>query len=247
VTEPIIRVFPDRHSLGHAAAADIAAEIRDRLSVQDAVRIVFAAAPSQQEMLDSLVAEVGIDWSRVTAFQMDDYLGLPDDAPQRFSRWLHEAIFDRLPFKAVHLMRTDGDPQQRAADYATLLAEAPIDLCCLGIGVNGHIAFNDPPVADFRDPLAVKVVELDQVCRQQQVDDGCFARLADVPPRALTLTVPRLLDAARMFCVVPGQAKAAAVRRALRDDMSEACPASALRTHTACTLYLDQDSASELD
>ncbi|HZC26623.1 MAG TPA: glucosamine-6-phosphate deaminase [Actinopolymorphaceae bacterium] len=246
MTQPITRVFPDRQSLGYAAAADIAAEIRDRLAVQQSVRIVFAAAPSQQEMLDALVAEAGIDWSRVTAFQMDDYLGLPDDAPQRFGQWLRSAIFDRLPFKTVHLMRTNGDPEQRAADYAALLAEAPIDICCLGIGVNGHIAFNDPPVADFADPRTVKVVELDQICRQQQVDDGCFASIDDVPPQALTLTVPRLLDAAQLFCVVPGPAKAAAVRRTLHDDISEACPATALRTHPRCTLYLDQESAHEL-
>lgn len=247
MTHPIIRVFPDRQSLGLAAAADVAAEIRDRLAVQQSLRIIFAAAPSQQEMLAALVAEAGIDWSRVTAFQMDDYLGLPDDAPQRFSRWLGSAIFDRLPFKTVHLMRTHEDPEQRAADYAALLADGPIDVCCLGIGVNGHLAFNDPPVADFDDPRSVKVVELDQMCRQQQVDDGCFASIDDVPRRALTLTVPRLLAAEQLFCVVPGPAKAAAVRRALRDDISEACPATALRTHPRCTLYLDQESSRELD
>ncbi len=246
MTRPIVRVFPDRASLGHAAAADIAAEIRERLSFEGAVRIIFAAAPSQREMLDALVAEAGIDWERVTAFHMDDYLGLSDGAPQRFGSWLREAIFDRLPFKDVHLMRTDGDAEQRAAEYAGLLDEAPIDICCLGIGVNGHIAFNDPPVADFDDPVAVKVVELDDTCRQQQVDDGCFPTFDDVPPTALTLTVPRLLAVDRMFCVVPGPAKAAAVARTLRDKVSETCPATALRTHHACTLYLDQESASGL-
>jgi glucosamine-6-phosphate deaminase len=247
VTTPTVRVFADRRSLGQAAAADVAAEIRTRLTAHGTVRMVFAAAPSQQEMLDALVAEPDVDWSRVTAFQMDDYLGLADDAPERFSSWLRAAIFDQLPFKAVHLMQTAGDADLRAAEYAGLLAEAPIDLCCLGIGVNGHLAFNDPPVADFADPLQAKVVELDETCRQQQVDDGCFASLADVPPSAITLTVPRLLDAERLFCVVPGPAKAPAVRRALHDEISEACPATALRTHPACVLYLDQESARELD
>lgn len=246
VTEPIVRVFPDRVSLGLAAATEIAAEIRDRLSHAESVRIIFAAAPSQQEMLDALVAEAGIDWERVTAFHMDEYLGLEEDAPQRFGTWLRERIFDRLPFKSVHLIRTDGDPHERANEYARLLDEEPIDICCLGIGVNGHIAFNDPPVADFADPLAVKVVELDDVCRQQQVDDGCFASLDEVPTHAITLTVPRLLEVDRMFCVVPGAQKAPAVRRALQGEISEACPASALRTHHACTIYLDQDSAHEL-
>ena len=246
MTDPIVRVFADRASMGHAAAADIAAELRERLSYQLAVRMVFAAAPSQREALDALVAEAGIDWNRVTAFHMDDYLGLPEGAPQRFGQWLREVVFDRLPFKDVHLMRTDGDPELRAAENTALLTEEPIDVVVLGIGVNGHIAFNDPPVADFADPKAVKVVELDETCRQQQVDDGCFPTLADVPPTALTLTVPRLLDAGRLFCVVPGRAKATAVRRTLRERIGEACPATALRTHQACTLYLDQDSASEL-
>lgn len=247
MTEPIVRVFPDRASLGYAAAADIAAQLRERLSYQNSVRMVFAAAPSQQETLDALVAEVGIDWTRVTAFQMDDYIGLPQEAPQRFGQWLRQAIFDRVPFKEVHLMRTDGDPGRRAREYADLLAAEPIDLVCLGIGVNGHIAFNDPPVADFADPEAVKVVELDDTCRQQQVDDGCFHTFDDVPPRALTLTVPRLLEADHLFCVVPGQAKAEAVRRTLNDPIGEACPATALRTHPSCVLYLDQDSAGALD
>ncbi|GAA2756632.1 6-phosphogluconolactonase [Actinopolymorpha rutila] len=247
MTEPIVRVFPDRVSLGYAAAADVAAQLRERLSYQNSVRMVFAAAPSQQETLDALVAEVGIDWTRVTAFQMDDYIGLPQNAPQRFGQWLRQAIFDRVPFKEVHLMRTDGDPDRRAREYADLLAADPIDLVCLGIGVNGHIAFNDPPVADFADPAAVKVVELDDTCRQQQVDDGCFPTFDDVPPRALTLTVPRLLEADRLFCVVPGQAKAEAVRRTLNDPIGEACPATALRTHPSCVLYLDQDSAGALD
>ncbi|REF35024.1 glucosamine-6-phosphate deaminase [Thermasporomyces composti] len=246
MTQPTVRIFPDRASLGHAAATDIATEIRERLAAQDTVRMIFAAAPSQQETLDALVTEVGIAWERVIAFHMDDYIGLPDDHPQRFGNWLRRTLFDRLPFKDVHLMRTDGDVQQRAEEYAALLDEAPIDICCLGIGVNGHIAFNDPPVADFDDPLSVKVVELDEVCRQQQVDDGCFPTLEDVPRTALTLTVPRLLRAERLFCMVPGAAKATAVRRALRDPIGEECPATALRTHPACTIYLDQESAREL-
>jgi len=195
-------------------------------------------------MLDALVAEPGIDWSRVTAFHMDEYVGLAADAPQRFGAWLGRAIFDRLPFAAVHLIRPErfADAAACATDYAARLAAGPIDVVCLGIGVNGHIAFNDPPVADFRDPLAVKVVELDDVCRQQQVDDGCFPRFGDVPTHALTLTVPRLLDCDRMVCVVPGPAKREAVRRTLSDPPGEACPATALRAHPRCTLYLDAQS-----
>jgi len=146
---PRVVILPSRASLGRAAAADVAAEMRSRLAAGGSVRMVFAAAPSQLEMLHELVGAPGIDWSRVTAFHLDEYLGLPDDAPQRFGNWLRAALFDRVPFSAVHLLRPDDDPQRRAREYADLLAEAPLDLVCLGIGVNGHLAFNDPPVADL--------------------------------------------------------------------------------------------------
>lgn len=241
-----VRTFPDRKAMGEAAARDVAGELRRLLALQDNVRMVFAAAPSQQEMLDALVEQPGLDWARVTAFHMDDYVGLPPESPQRFGNWLQGALFDRVPFGAVHLIDPESEPEEAAARYAELLDEAPIDLVCLGIGVNGHLAFNDPPVADLNDPLAVKVVELDPVCRQQQVDDGCFALLEDVPRYAITVTVPRLLAARSLFCVVPGAAKADAVRRTLHDDIGTACPATALRTHPACTLYLDAESAGGL-
>ena len=205
--------------------------------------MIFAAAPSQSEMLAALVREPGIDWPRVAAFHMDEYLGLPPEAPQRFGNWLRASLFDRVPLGEVHLIETGDEPRRRAAAYAALLAEAPIDAVCLGIGVNGHIAFNDPPVADLDDPLDVKVVELDAVCRQQQVDDGAFASSTRCRPTALTLTVPRLLRADRLFCVVPGPAKREAVRRTLHDPIGTACPATALRLHPACTLYLDADSS----
>lgn len=232
--------------MGRAAAADVAEELRARLDSQQNVRMVFAAAPSQQEMLDALANEPGIEWQRVAAFHMDDYVGLPADAPERFGNWLRAALFDRLPFQAVHLIDAVKPPETAAAEYAAELAAAPIDIVCLGIGVNGHIAFNDPPVADLDDPLDVKVVELDETCRRQQVDDGCFPSFDAVPTHAITLTVPRLLNAGRLFCVVPGPAKAPAVRRTLNDEIGTACPATALRTHEHCTLYLDRDSASEL-
>jgi glucosamine-6-phosphate deaminase len=244
---PAVQIFRDRAVLGASAAADVAAELRGRLDTQERVRVVFAAAPSQQHMLEALAAEPGIDWDRVTAFHMDEYLDLPEGAPQRFGRWLTDTLFHRVPLGRVHLIRTDDDPDGRAAEYAALLAEARVDVACLGIGVNGHLAFNDPHVADLDDPLDVKVVELDRVCRQQQVDDGCFDRFEDVPRRAITLTVPRLLAADRLFCVVSGAAKSEAVRRSLRDAVSAACPATALRTHPACTMYLDREAARDLD
>jgi glucosamine-6-phosphate deaminase len=237
-----ICVGDNRVQMGSMAARDIANELRTRLNTQAVVRVIFAAAPSQNEMLSALVSEPDIDWSRVIAFHMDEYIGLDRDAPQRFSNWLRRAIFDRLPFADVHLMEPYGDMERVASDYAQALESGPIDIVCLGIGTNGHLAFNDPP-ADFRDPKAVKLVELDDISRQQQVDDQCFARLQDVPTHALTLTIPRLLAAGRLFCCAPGRQKQIAVQRTLENPISSACPSTALRLHPNCTLYLDHESA----
>jgi 6-phosphogluconolactonase/Glucosamine-6-phosphate isomerase/deaminase len=238
-------VAPSRAAMGRRAAEDIAEEMRRRLKLQHSVRMIFAAAPSQSEMLSALMLMPGIDWSRVTAFHMDEYLGLAADAPQRFGLWLCRAIFDHLPFGAVHLLEPGSDPEATAAAYAGRLAEAPIDIVCCGIGTNGHLAFNDPP-ADLNDPADVMVVQLDSACRQQQVDDRCFERFEDVPTHALTLTVPRLLDADRIFCCVPGSLKKTAVRRTLQDPISGAVPATALRMHPNWSLYLDDESAADL-
>lgn len=237
-----VESFADRRSMGRAAAGDIARALRQRLAAQANVRMIFAAAPSQADVLAALVDEPGIDWQRVTAFHMDEYIGLPERAPQRFALWLDVHLFSKLPFGAVHPIVPDADPLRITQNYAAALAAAPIDFVLLGIGVNGHIAFNDPPVADFNDPLEVKIVDLDLQCRQQQVDDDCFDTLADVPQRAVTLTVPRLLRADRLFCIVPARAKREAVRATLSGPIATDCPASILRRHADCTLYLDADS-----
>jgi glucosamine-6-phosphate deaminase len=242
---PLPFVAKSRAAMGKKAAEDIACELRHRLQSQQGVRMIFAAAPSQSEMLTALILMPDVDWSRVTAFHMDEYLGLASDAPQRFGLWLRRAIFDRLPFAAVHLLDPDTDPEATAAEYADGLAASPIDIVCCGIGSNGHLAFNDPP-ADLNDPSDVKVVKLDAVCRQQQVDDRCFDRFDDVPTHALTLTIPRLLAADRIFCCVPGAFKRTAVRRTLQDPISGSVPATALRTHSNWSLYLDEDSAADL-
>jgi glucosamine-6-phosphate deaminase len=240
-----VRSFPDRATMGRSAGTDAASHLRTLLARQGYARMIFAAAPSQAEMLAALVTAPGIDWSAVTAFHMDEYVGLPPGAAQRFAAWLDAHLFSKVPFGTVHRIVPEPDAQAAARDYAALLAAAPIDIVCLGIGVNGHIAFNDPPVADFHDPHAVKMVELDDVCRQQQVDDGCFPAVAAVPTHALTLTVPRLMDAARLFCTVPGPAKRAAVAATLHGPIHTVCPASVMRTHRDCTLYLDADSTPE--
>lgn len=236
-----ILTFPDRAAMAKAAAEDIAGHLRARIAAQGNARIVFGAAPSQEDTLAHLVEALDIDWSKVTAFHMDDYVDLPADAPQRFATWLDSRLFEQLPFGAVNRIPATGEPRKIADDYATLLGEAPLDVVMLGIGVNGHLAFNDPP-ADLADPLDVRVVALDETCRQQQVDDGAFERIDAVPPQAITLTVPRLLRAERLFCVVPARAKRDAVRAALTGPITGDCPASALRTHPACTLYLEPDS-----
>ncbi len=240
-----IHILESRSEMGARAASDIGREIRTCLQRQPGLRMVFAAAPSQSEMLTALREETDIDWSRITAFHMDEYLDLPASSPQRFGSWLCKMIFDHLPFAAVHLLEPGDNPAETASEYAAKLNAAPIDIVCCGIGSNGHLAFNDPP-ADFNDPLTVKIVDLDAKCRQQQVDDQCFATLNDVPTRALTITAPGLLAARAIYCTVPGTLKKEAVHRALLEPITPMCPASALRLHPHCMLYLDPDSAGNI-
>ncbi len=243
-----VRVFPDRASLGVAAASDVATVMAETIAAQGRVRIAFAAAPSQNEFLATLAANPEIEWQRVTAFQLDDYVGLPADAPQTFGSFLRSHLFDAVQPGTVHLIGSTESVDEataRCRAYGALIDQEPLDIVCLGIGENGHLAFNDPPVADFNDPERVKVVELDQPCRQQQVNDGCFDTFAQVPTHAITLTIPTLLSGKRLVCIVPGPAKRQAVADTLQGTVSTACPASILRTHPACTLYLDADSYGE--
>jgi glucosamine-6-phosphate deaminase len=240
-----VQVYPDRQAMGEAAAAETAAAMIEAIAERGGVRMAFAAAPSQNEFLAALAANPAIDWSRVTAFQLDDYVGLPAGAAQLFGSFLAEHLFDQVRPGRVHLIGATSsltEANERCRAYADLIGAAPLDIVCLGIGENGHLAFNDPPVADFDDRERVKVVELDQPCRQQQVNDGCFPTFGDVPTHAITLTIPTLMSGSRLVCIVPGPAKRDAVRAALHGPIETACPASILRTHPACTLYLDQDS-----
>lgn len=236
-------VAQSRSDLGKRAARDIATALRRASRQKPSLRMILAAAPSQSDMLAALACEPAIDWHRVTAFHMDEYIDLPPDAPQRFGTWLERTFFNHVPLAKVHLIKPDADPEAACRAYASLLSEAPIDIVLLGIGTNGHLAFNDPP-ADLNDPLAVKVVELDRMCREQQVLDGCFATLDDVPERAITLTVPTLLAGHELFCCVPGRHKSAAVKAMMESQIGGACPATALRTHPRCTVYLDPESSS---
>ncbi len=246
-----VKVFADRKAMGAEAATDCGRAVRKVLERQRVCRMIFAAAPSQNEMLAGLAEAVGIDWSRVHAFHMDEYIGLPDDAAQRFGLFLRDRLFGRLPFGNVEYLAPRARMDRIAVEaeirrYSALILEAPIDIVCLGVGENGHIAFNDPGVAKFDDPATVKEIVLDKECRLQQVHDGCFPDLAAVPETALSLTVPALMSGARLFCVVPGPTKARAVRDMLKGRVSESCPATVLRRHHDCTLYLDAESAGEL-
>ena len=238
-----IRVFPDRKAMGTAAASDVAGRISSLQASQPRVRIVFAAAPSQDDVLESLREAGAIDWSRVTAFHMDEYVGLAPDHPASFVRYLREHLMDQVKPGEIHFIDGSANPKEECTRYGALLGKAAIDIVILGIGENGHIAFNDPPVADFEDPEVIKEVKLDEACRQQQVNDGCFPALDDVPRTALSLTIPTLMAARHLFCVVPGPRKAPAVKRALEGEIATACPATVLRRHPDCTLYLDRDSA----
>jgi glucosamine-6-phosphate deaminase len=237
-----VQVYGDRAALGQAAGAAVADRMRTLLKTKRTLRMIFAAAPSQNETLATLSQAPGIDWSRVEAFHMDEYIGLPEGAPQKFSRYLRNHLFDIVHPAEAHLINSANAPEAECARYAALLVGGPIDIVCLGIGENGHIAFNDPPVADFKDSKTVKVVDLDETCRQQQVNDGCFPSFAAVPKQAMTLTIPAITGGAHLFCMVPGPTKRAAVQRTLSGAISTECPSTILREHADCTLYVDRDS-----
>lgn len=241
-----IKIYGSRDEMGREAAREAASHISEALSQKEVLNIVFAAAPSQDEFLRSLLGE-DVDWGRINAFHMDEYIGLTEDAPQGFGNFLRRKIFSKAPFRSVnYLMNNNIKPEQICDDYTKLLREHPVDIVFMGIGENGHIAFNDPHVADFEDSEWVKIVDLDQKCRQQQVNDGCFERLDQVPTHAMTLTIPALLASRKIFCIVPAKAKAAALRNTIEGEITESCPASVLRLHVDATLYADPDSASML-
>lgn len=247
-----VEVHPDRAALGRAAARAAAAYLHDVIAARGEARVIFACAPSQDEFLAALIecsreGHTSVDWSCVTAFHMDDYVGLPGTHPQSFRHYLQQHFLRHVKIGRFHPLPAEKpDPVAVCAEYTALLAAKPIDLICLGIGENGHIAFNDPPVADFEDTHLIKVVELDAACRHQQVNDGCFPTFADVPRHAFTLTVPVFRRATRLTLHVPGPRKADAVKATLEQRISTTCPASILRLHPSATLYIDVAAATLL-
>lgn len=237
-----------RKALGEESARDAASAINTLLAEKDEINIIFAAAPSQCDFLECFCARKDVDFSRINAFHMDEYIGLGEDAPQGFGNFLNRFLFSKVGFKSVHyLLRGNTKPEDAAEKYTALLKKYPADIVCMGIGENGHIAFNDPAFAEFYDKKLVKIVELDNICRTQQVNDKCFDKLADVPTHALTLTIPALTAAKYHFCMVPTKFKAQAVKNTLCGEITEKCPASILRTCENTVLYLDSDSASLLN
>jgi glucosamine-6-phosphate deaminase len=241
-----VGIFPDRATMGAAAARHVLDYLDVQLLRQERVRVLFACAPSQDSFMAALVRFGELrrfPWARVEAMHMDEYVGLPADDRRSFRHYLKRHLLDHVDIGRFYpIAAEDPDSAAVAGAYAAILEVAPIDLICLGIGENGHVAFNDPPVADFADPRLVKVVELDPDCRRQQVNDGCFARLDAVPRHALTVTVPVFLGARALSCVVPGARKAEAVRRTLNEPVGPACPATLLRAHPQARLFVDVEA-----
>lgn len=242
-----VKIYENRRLMGEAAAKDIKATIGRLLLQKPEINMIFAAAPSQNDVLKALAEDKEIEWNRINAYHMDEYVGLDKDAPQGFGNFLKSRIFDLVPFKSVNYIDISApDPEREAERYGKLLQEHPTDIVVMGIGENGHIAFNDPPVADFNDGKWVKCVKLDEICRRQQVNDGCFASINEVPTHALTLTVPTLVKAPYLFCIVPAPTKAKAVYETLNGSIDEHCPASILRLQENAVLYLDDKSSALL-
>lgn len=242
-----VRIFQDRISMGQAASQAVTQNMKEILKTKEALFMVFASAPSQNEFLEELSKAQGIDWKKVTAFHLDEYVGLPNTALQNFGNFLRMRLFEKVrPRKVYFLHGMAEDPEVECERYTALFKKHLFDIACIGIGENGHLAFNDPPVADFDDPRWVKVVELDLSSCQQQVNDGCFKDLESVPKKAITLTIPAIFSAKSIYCMVPGPTKSCSVKRTLEGPISTECPATILRRHENATLFLDQDSAKDI-
>jgi len=235
---------PGVAAMNRAAADQAAAIMRAAVRDRGVAHVMFATGNSQLRFLEALVTETpDVPWSDTVVFHMDEYVGVRPDHPAGFQKYIRERIVDRTAPRAAYYVEGLGDAEAECARYTDLLLAHPLDLCCLGIGENGHLAFNDPPVADFDDPLDVKVVELDTACRQQQINEGHFSDMASMPTHAITVTIPALLRATQVVAIVPEARKAEPVRAALTGPISTACPASALRTIDHATVHLEPDSA----
>lgn len=242
-----VKIFESRNLMGEAVANAVSEKINELLSKQPFVNIIFGAAPSQNEFFRALIKK-NIEWSRLNAFHMDEYIGLDADASQGFGNFLKDRLFTKVPFHSVNYIDGNAaDYKKECLRYTELLNKFETDIVCLGIGENTHLAFNDPHVANVNDPYFVKRVDLDLQCRTQQVNDGCFKELDEVPTHALTLTLPALLKAPYAFCTVPGEKKAKAVQLTLTQHISDDLPSTLLRIHKQAVLFLDDQSSALLD
>src|ERR1017187_8456992 len=245
VSQSKIEILADKYSLGQAAADHAARSLRRKLRDQGNVRLVAATVASQFEFLDGLTSAPRIDLSRVEVFHLDEYVGLPSAHPASFRKYLFERLIRKAGITRYHLLDGDGDPQGAVTKIGAELQSKPVDLLFAGIGENGHLAFNDPP-ADFQVADPYLIVDLDEACRQQQVNEGWFSKLTDVPKKAISMSVRQILRSNEIIVVVPDMRKARAVKACLEGDISPMMPASILRTHPNATIYLDTDSAALL-
>lgn len=240
-----IKLLADKETLGRAAAAQAANSLRRAIRERGTARVIAATGASQFEFLDELTSAPDIDWSRVEVFHLDEYVGLPITHPASFRKYLLERLINKTGITHYHFLDGESDPRAAVAKVGTELQRRPVDVAFAGIGENAHLAFNDPP-ADFRTEDPYLIVELDEACRQQQVNEGWFATVADVPKRAISMSVHQILQAKEIIVVVPEERKAKAVKNSLEGEITPLVPASILRTHSNATIYLDKDSAALL-
>jgi len=241
----ILKVFEDKHSLSEAAAEQASAAMRRAILDRGCARIIVATGASQLDFLDALAGAKTIDWRQVEMFHLDEYVGLPISHPASFRKYLLERLIRKVGIRKYHLLDGDGDTSQVVGNVGKALREAPVDVAFAGIGENGHLAFNDPP-ADFETEQPYLIVDLDEACVRQQVGEGWFANISEVPRQAISMSVRQLLKAREIICVVPDERKAPAVKLCFEGEISPMAPASILRTHPAATIYLDRESASLL-
>jgi glucosamine-6-phosphate deaminase len=240
-----LKVFPDKNSLAKAAALQAGTTIRNSIRERGSARIIAATGASQFEFLDQLTKARDIDWPRVEMFHLDEYLGMPATHPASFRKYLLERLIDKTGIVRHHLLNGEDDPSRVIKDVSAEIRKAPIDITFVGVGENGHLAFNDPP-ADFETEEAYIVVELDEACRRQQFGEGWFQSLDEVPRLAISMTVRQILKSRQILCIVPDARKARAVAKSFQGHISPLVPASILRTHSNTLIYLDKDSASLL-
>ena len=241
----ILKVFADKSQLGQAAAEQAAAAICQAIAERGKARIIAATGMSQFEFLTSLIATPGIDWAKVEMFHLDEYVGLPISHPASFRKYLLERFIEPAGLVTFHLLNGERDPNEVCQVIGNLIAAAPIDVAFVGIGENGHLAFNDPP-ANFETEAPYIVVNLDEACRRQQVGEGWFAGMDDVPTQAISMTVRQILKSREIICIVPDARKAIAVRNCFENEISPMYPASILKAHASTTVYLDTESSSLL-